>query len=76
MARDCVADAVRRALEEMGVVVVVDTARRHPQLRWCDGELTGVLHVPGTPGDHRSLLNNVKMAQRLVRQARAQRQEK
>jgi len=73
MSRCCVAGAVRTALVEMGVEhVVVDYQRRHPRLLWEDrgGLLRGIVTVPGTPGDHRSLLNNVRMAQRLVRQAR------
>lgn len=73
MAKTDIARAVRDALVEMGVEhVVVDYGRRHPRVLWEDrgGTLRGIVTVPGTTGDHRALLNNVKMAQRLVRQAR------
>lgn len=68
-----IAEAVASALREMGVdEVQVDRTRRHPRVLWRDrgGAIEGIITVPGTASDHRSLLNNVRMAQRLVRQAR------
>jgi hypothetical protein len=73
MARQDIATAVHKALTEMGVEEVrIDRSRRHPRVLWRDlgGQIHGILTVPGTASDHRSLLNNVRMAQRLVRQAR------
>lgn len=75
MCRTSIAREVRKALVEMGVEhVVVDLTRRHPRVLWEDrgGVLRGIVTVPGTAGDRRSLLNNIKMAQRLVRQARGE----
>lgn len=73
MSKPSIAKAVRDALVAMGVEhVVIDLGRRHPRVLWEDrgGRLRGIVTVPGTTGDHRALMNNVKMAQRLVRQAR------
>jgi hypothetical protein len=71
--RQDIAEAVAQALRDMRVEdVTVDRSRRHPRVLWRDmgGSIQGILTVPGTASDHRSLLNNVRMAQRLVRQAR------
>lgn len=68
-----IAETVAAALRAMRVEeVTVDRSRRHPRVLWRDmgGRIEGILTVPGTASDHRSLLNNVRMAQRLVRQAR------
>lgn len=73
MARESIVKSVRDALVAMGVEhVVIDLSHRHPRVLWEDrgGTLRGIVTVPGTTGDRRALLNNVKMAQRLVRQAR------
>lgn len=70
-----IADAVADALRDMSVQEVkVDRSRRHPRVLWRDrgGRIEGIITVPGTASDHRSLLNNVKMAQRLVRRARGE----
>lgn len=71
-----VAEAVRSALERMGARARVEyPPRAHPRVHWTDGELRGTVFVPGTAGEHRSRLNNIRMAERLLRQARRQREE-
>lgn len=73
MSRTDIVKAVVAALEEMGCTVTVIHNRRHPQIRWHDpvsGTL-GMATVPGTTGDRRALLNNVRMVQRLVRMGRS-----
>jgi hypothetical protein len=73
MAKQDIAEAVASAIREMGVRdVSIDRSRRHPRVLWSEagGQRRGIITVPGSASDHRSLLNNVKMAQRLVRQAR------
>lgn len=73
VAKTDIAKSVAQALVDMGVEhVVVDNTRRHPRVLWEDlgGTIRGIVTVPGSAGDRRSLINNIKMAQRLVRQAR------
>lgn len=73
MARQDIAGAVADALVVMGVEqVVIDRSHRHPRVLWEDrgGTLRGIITVPSTASDRRSLVNNVTMARRLVRQAR------
>ncbi len=74
MARQDIAQAVADALTEMGVTVSIDRGGRHPKVLWSDpvSGARGIVTTPGTASDHRSLLNNVRMAQRHVRQARGQ----
>lgn len=75
MAKQDIARAVASALVALGVEhVVVDRTRRHPRVLWEDrgGSLRGIVTVPGSSGDRRSEINNVKMAIRLVRQARGE----
>lgn len=73
MSRQDIAQAVVEALEEMGCTATIDRSRRHPQIRWMDpvSGTPGLASVPGTTGDRRALLNNVRMVQRLVRIARS-----
>jgi hypothetical protein len=71
VARQDIASAVAEAIRQMGVRdVQIDRTRKHPRVLWREGRAEGIITVPGSASDHRSLLNNVKMAQRLVRQAR------
>lgn len=74
MKRD-IAAACATALRDMGCTVTIDRSRPHPQVRWTDpvSGAPGLANVPATASDHRSLLNNVRMVQRLVRIARSQR---
>lgn len=73
MSKQDIVRAVVEALEEMGCTVTVDRTRRHPQIRWHDpvSGAPGLATVPGTTGDRRALLNNVRMVQRLVRMSRS-----
>ena len=73
MAKLSIMDAVADALLEMGVEsVTIDRTRNHGRILWSDrgGELKGIITVPKTPGDRRSLVNNITMARRIVRTAR------
>lgn len=75
MARPDIAAAVADALVAMGVEqVVTDRTRRHPRVLWSDrgGALQGIVTVPSTASDRRSMVNNITMARRLVRQARGE----
>lgn len=75
MAKQDIAAAVADALVQMGVEhVVIDRTKRHPRVLWTDrgGALRGIVTVPGSASDRRSLVNNVTMARRLVRQARGE----
>ena len=75
MARQDIAAAVEEVLVAMGVEsVIVDRSRAHPRVLWSDrgGTLRGIVTVPGTASDRRSLANNVAMARRLVRLARGE----
>lgn len=75
MSRPDVAAAVADALVAMGVEsVTTDRSKRHPRVLWSDrgDTLRGIITVPGTASDRRSLVNNVTMARRLVRQARGE----
>ena len=71
MARQTIHGAVADALREMGVEkVIVDLTRRHPRVLWEDRDQRGIITVPGTASDRRSMVNNVTMARRIIRQAR------
>lgn len=73
MAKVRIHDAVADALRAMDVEsVTIDLSRRHPRILWEDrgGSIRGIITVPGTASDRRSLLNNITMARRIVRQAR------
>lgn len=82
MAKQDIASAVADALIQMGVEsVVIDRSHRHPRVLWADrissmapgrGPIRGIITVPSTASDRRSLVNNVTMARRLVRQARGE----
>lgn len=75
MARQDIAGAVADALVAMGVEsVVIDRSRRHPRVLWSDraDSIRGIITVPGSASDRRSLVNNITMARRIVRQARGE----
>lgn len=75
MAKQTIHGAVADALRVMGVeAVTIDLSRRHPRILWEDrgGTIRGIIVVPGTASDRRSLVNNVTMARRIVRQARGE----
>lgn len=72
MARLCIATEVARTLTELGVTATVERGGKHPRVLWSDPQSgqRGIITTPGSASDHRSLLNNVTMARRIIRAAR------
>lgn len=73
MVTQSIIQAVVETLQELGVDCRPDRSARHPRVLWEDPQSgqRGIITVPGSPSDHRSLVNNVTMARRIIRAARS-----